>query len=278
MKKILFIYEKNQKIGNGHYVRIKRLYDYLKSHFKSKLIDLNSLNKNIRYQNDICILDLFDYKKKKIKNLRKKFKKIISFENFTSNFADLNISIFEHNSKLKGLKNRYHGLKYFFMNNLKIKKIKKNNNIFISIGSSLSLNKINRVKKIIRDNQDLKFILAPNFLGKINQKKNINISDKKNYFYNFKASKICITNAGNSLLEGIYFNKPCFVLPQTKKEEKFAKYLLEKKLIVDINNFNNARNKTLIKRVKHNTINIIDNKGAIRILKLVKKLFYDKNF
>ncbi len=278
MKKILFIYERNQKIGNGHYVRIKRLYDYFKSHFKSKLINLNNLKKFINYQYDILILDLFDYKKKKIKNLRRKFKKIISFENFTGNFANVNISIFEHNSKLKGLKNRYHGLKYFFMDNHKIKKVKKTNNIFVSIGSSLNSKKINTIKKIIRDNQDLKFILAPNFFGKINLKENIYISNKKNYFYNFKASKICITNAGNSLLEGIYLNKPCFVLPQTKKEEKFAKYLLEKKLIVGINDFKNARNKPLIKKIKFNTIDVIDNKGAVRILKLVKKLSHDKNF
>jgi len=59
LKKILFIYEKNQKIGNGHYVRIKRLYDYLKSHFKSKLIDEVVVSSNSN----------------KILNYSKKFKK-----------------------------------------------------------------------------------------------------------------------------------------------------------------------------------------------------------
>jgi len=275
LKKILIIFEKNKKVGNGHYVRSKRLHNFLKLHYQSKIINNRDFNK-IGYLNyNILIFDLSNYRSSLIKNLKKKIsQKIITFENFDNNFADLNISIFEHNINLKDKKNRYTGLKYYFVDNLQIKKRKKYSKIFVSIGSSLNTNKVNIIKKIIKNNQNFNFILAPNFKNKIKQKKlkNLTICKQKNYFKSLQRSYSCITNAGNSLLEAIYFNKPCFVLPQTEKETIFAKYLMKKKLIVDINNFNKIKNNLLVNNIKKNTLNKIDDKGSIRFLKLLKNL------
>ena len=54
------------------------------------------------------------------------------------------------------------------------------------------------------------------------------VLNKKNYFRYFKLSKLCVTNAGNTLIEALYLNKKCIVEPQTKNEIKFAKYLKRK--------------------------------------------------
>ena len=163
---------------------------------------------------------------------------------------------------------------YYFIDNLKVKERIKYLDIFVSIGSTLNIKKVNIIKKIIKSNQDFKFILAPNFKNKIkeNKLKNLTICKQKNYFKSLESSYSCITNAGNSLLEAIYYNKPCFVFPQTEKEMIFAKHLIEKKLIADINNFNNINNDLLVNSIKKNTMNKIDNKGLMRFLKLLKNL------
>ena len=271
----MLIFEKNKKIGNGHYVRVKRLYSFLKLYYQSKIIDKKDFNKIKYFKYDILIFDLSNYRSSLIKNLKKKiFQKIITFENYHNNFADLNINFFEHNPNLKNKKNRYTGLKYYFIDNPKVKERIKYLDIFVSIGSSLNTKKVNIIKKIIKNNQNFKFILAPNFKNKIKEKKlkNLTICKQKNYFKSLESSYSCITNAGNSLLEAIYYNKPCFVFPQTEKEMIFAKHLIEKKLIADINNFNNINNNLLVNNIKKNTINKIDNKGLIRFLKLLKNL------
>lgn len=275
MKKLLFIFEKSKNVGIGHYVRIKRLYNFLKIYYRSKIIDNRNFSKIDNSKYNILIFDLNNYKSSLIKNLKKKkFQKIITFENFDNNFADLNINIFEHNINLKNKKNRYTGLKYYLVENHIFKKQKKYLNIFVSIGSSLNTKKVNIIKNIIKNNQNFNFVLAPNFKNKVKKikLKNFIICKKKNYFKSLESSHSCITNAGNSLLEAIYFNKPCFVFPQTKKETIFAKYLMKKKLIVDINSFNKIENYLLINKIKKNTLNKIDNKGSIRFLKLLKKL------
>jgi len=275
LKKILLIFEKNKKVGIGHYIRVKRLYNFLKIYYQSKIIDNTNFNKIDNSKYNILIFDLSNYKSSLIKNLKKKkFQKIITFENFDNNFADLNINIFEHNINLKNIKNRYTGLKYYFVENHLVKKRKKYSDIFVSIGSSLNTKKVNTIKNIIKNNQNFNFVLAPNFKNRFKKikLKNFIICKQKKYFNSLERSHSCITNAGNSLLEAIYFNKPCFVFPQTKKETVFAKYLMKKKLIVDINSFNKIENNLLINRIKKNTLKKIDKKGSFRILKLLKKL------
>ena len=72
MKKILIIFEKNKKVGNGHYVRSKRLHNFLKLHYQSKIINNRDFNK-IGYLNyNILIFDLSNYRSSLIKNLKKK--------------------------------------------------------------------------------------------------------------------------------------------------------------------------------------------------------------
>lgn len=270
-KKILIIYEFNDETGKGHKARAKILYNQLlNKSYDVKIINLNKFNKISNLKSyDLYILDLKNYLHKKLKKLKRNYKKILTIDNFDNNFGDLNISIFEHNNKLNK-KKRVSGLKYILFNNkLKIKNLISQNLVFISLGYIINKKKIDFVKKIININKNYNFVLAPNFKSNISSKKNIKIANKKNYFKYLKKSNFCITNAGNTLIEALYFNKKCLVLPQTRKEKTFANYLASKKIII---NYNKSLYFDLKNIVRFNFKNKLDKKGFDRINKLIKKL------
>ena len=100
------------------------------------------------------------------------------------------------------------------------------------------------------------------------------VLNEKNYFRYFKTSKLCVTNAGNTLIEALYLKKKCIVVPQTKNEIKFAKYLKKEKYTFDLDILKNQNIENLIKL---KTRNCIDGRGVIRIINIIKKLVYDKN-
>ena len=270
-KKILIIYEFNNETGKGHKARAEILYDQLLSkNYNVKIINLNKFYKisNLKFY-DLYILDLKNYLQRKLKKLKENNKKILTLDNFDNNFGDLNISIFEHSNKLNK-KKRVSGLKYILFNNkFKIKSLTSQNLVFISLGFIINKKKIDFVKKIINTNNNFNYVLAPNFKSNISSKKNIKILNKKNYFKYLRKSNFCITNAGNTLIEALYFNKKCLVLPQTKKEKIFANYLASKKIII---NYNKSLYFDLNNIAKFNFKNKLDKKGFDRINKLIKKL------
>ena len=272
MKKILIIYEFNNETGKGHKARAEILYDQLlNKNYDVKIINLDKFYKISNLKSyDLYILDLKNYLQRKLKKLKENNKKILTLDNFDNNFGDLNISIFEHSNKLNKKKKRLSGLKYILFNNkIKIKNSISQNLIFISLGFIINKKKIDFVKKITNINNNYNFVLAPNFKNSISSEKNIKISNKKNYFKYLKKSNFCITNAGNTLIEALYFNKKCLVLPQTKKEKTFSNYLASKKIII---NYNKSLNFDLNNVVKLKFKNKLDKNGFDRINKLIKKL------
>ena len=71
------------------------------------------------------------------------------------------------------------------------------------------------------------------------------------------------------MIEALYFNKKCLVLPQTKKEKTFSNYLASKKIII---NYNKNLNFDLNNVVKLKFKNKLNKNGFDRINKLIKKL------
>ena len=274
-KNILIIYEFNKLSGLGHLTRAEILSKKLSKIFSIKLVNIYNLNLQNKSHIDLVILDFKKYSKDKIKNVKKiNPSKILTLDNFENSFGDLNVSVFEHNKKLNRSK-RLYGLEYSLIRPEIEKKIIKNQDIiFISLGFLINKSKINLIKKIYKKRGKNILALSPNFKNKIKTNKNMIVLNKKNYFRYFKLSKLCVTNAGNTLIEALYLNKKCIVEPQTKNEIKFAKYLKKENMIFDVNILKNKNIEDLTKLKTHNCI---DGRGIIRVINIIKKLVYDKN-
>lgn len=272
-KKILILYEFNNTSGIGHLVRSRIIFNFLSKIFFVKFININQVDKIINTKFDLLILDLKKYSNNKINLLKKlNYNKILTLDNFDNNFGDLNISIYEHNKNLNK-KKRLSGLKFCLIrNDLKKKNLKEKNIIFISLGFIVNKSKINLIKRIYKLRGNNQIAISPNFKNKINAKKDLIILNKKNYLNYFKNAKICVTNAGNTLVEALYLKKFCIVEAQTKKEKKFSNFLKKRKLVFDFSAIKSMNN-----NININYKNCIDGKGAIRIKKEIIKLVYDKN-
>lgn len=272
-KKILILYEFNNASGIGHLVRSRIIFNFLSKIFFVKFININQVDKIINTKFDLLILDLKKYSNNKINSLKKlNYNKILTLDNFDNNFGDLNISIYEHNKNLNK-KKRLSGLKFCLIrNDLKKKNLKEKNIIFISLGFIVNKSKINLIKRIYKLRGNNQIAISPNFKNKINAKKDLIILNKKNYLNYFKNAKICVTNAGNTLVEALYLKKFCIVEAQTKKEKKFSNFLKKRKLVFDFSAIKSMNN-----NININYKNCIDGKGAIRIKKEIIKLVYDKN-
>lgn len=270
LKKILLIYEKNNKTGFGHYKRLSYLNDYLKKRFNTTIKELKKSKKKDYLNNDIVIFDLNKYDPIFFKK-NKLFNKSVTFDNFENHVSKLNINVFEQNKKSKGI--RYSSLKYVILPK-KLKKFKIYPNekdfFFISLGSRDTKNFLPKVVvKLKRKNYSFK-------IGSLIKKKIFlkNYVSQKNFYNEFANSSICIVNAGVTLTEGLFMNKLCIVLPQSNRERKFADYLLKKNYILGIglNTLNQDLNKR--KGIVLQKINkVLDNKADFRIIKLIKKYY-----
>ncbi|CAO6124361.1 spsG Spore coat polysaccharide biosynthesis protein, predicted glycosyltransferase [Candidatus Pelagibacterales bacterium] len=272
LKKILLIYKKSLRSGLGHYNRMTYLNSHLKKYYKTKIIDIKNLNINILNKYDLIIFDINNYKIKKILNLNLK-NKSITFDNFQNHLSKINLSIYEHNPSIKGL--RFSGLKFISIGK-KFKKFKKykkslNQNIFVSLGNNDTKKYIPQIIKILKKKKQFKIKIASK---KDLIKNKIIFSSQKNYLKNFINSHICIVNAGVTLTEALYMNKLCYVLPQSELEKKFAKYLLKKNYIlgVGINSLKKFNFKSKYKVYK-NIKNLIDNKAHLRLSLIIKKYY-----
>ena len=101
-KKILILVEKNKFSGLGHFKRMQVLYRNLSNiYFVRFALYRKKINLK-KYKNfDLIIIDV-SFNPIKIINFFKKFNKnTITFDNFYNSAADLNLSTFEHNKKLK---------------------------------------------------------------------------------------------------------------------------------------------------------------------------------
>ena len=276
-KKILILVEKNKLSGLGHFKRMQVLYRNLRNNF---FVKLTLYSKKINLENyknfDLIIIDI-NFNQIKIINFFKKLKKkTITFDNFYNSAADLNLSTFEHNKKLK-IK-RYSDLNLILFDKKIIKKNKFSKKyVFVSFGSKDRLDRLRPLKLWLEKNK----INYKIFIGKYENKKNIkknSITNYSKYFQYLSNAHWCILNAGQTLLEAMVLKKPAYVLPQTGKELNFSNFLLEKKLILG-NSFEKLQKPD--EKMLSNLINLLNktlNKNGINIVKKkINNIINEKN-
>ena len=202
MKKIAIIYEKSNKIGQGHYFRSKRLFNLIKEKFKTKIFRIKSqkeLKKVQKKKFDLFILDLKNYY-----NINRE-KKIILIENTSKKFKNLkSINPLDLN-----LKNS--GPEYYIYPKLPLKKYffkrKKKYNILIIQGGNDSNKQIKKLVKFIELNKNkiiFKFRLIVKTLKKINIITNLDINQiifLKNAHQIYKDIDFAISSVGNTAFE-----------------------------------------------------------------------------
>lgn len=235
------------------------------------------------FKNKILIFDFKNYS-----FLKKIYKyiincTIITIENFQNSIYDLNLSIYDHKPQIIG--KRISSLKFGMIRD-EIKNKGKNkfksNNIFVHLGSSETVTKLNKlIPKIIK-------IYNKNFISKIyvitkfdKQLSNLNnnlvkIVSKKYFLNYFKKCDFHIVNAGVTALESIFLEKLLVAIPQNKYEKLFAIYLKkkDKNLLINLKNIDKI---DLTKKRKLNKIKLIDGKGYSRIYRVIRSLKHSKS-
>jgi len=277
-KKILIIYEYNNKTGGGHFGRSKNIFKNLKKKYPSTSIkNIKNKKQKILDNYDYYIFDIKNYNNNFYRYASKKKNSILTIENFQNNLSKYNLSIYDHNSSIKNV--RYKGLHFAPIDKrLNVKRIVKKDTIFIFLGSVYK--KKIQLKKIVNsiDYTKYKVIISP--LNKISKFKNqkIKFSSKRNWIKYFKNSEYCILSGGVTLLEALFMKKKCFVIPQNNLENTFSRYLLKKKYIISneiahsINFFKN--NSNISKKIK--VAKEIDKNGSNKIVTIFEKKILKK--
>lgn len=285
-KKILIFSEYSKKIGHGHLIRSKRIYDKLKKNYNVELLinkKLKFIKKKVNSENDQLIIVDFKNYPTNISNFNKK--NFYFFFETKKNFGKNSLSIDSLN--LSGKK--YTGPKWypypdtFFLKT--IKKKQKKYNIFISQGFTDAHNNLLKVcsalaplKKNLNLNLFVKTnnkIKLPKQFLKINGIKEINF--KKNISNVYRKIDVAITGAGNTSFELNFFNIKCIYITSEKREIKRAKILESKKFgyFCNINNNKEFLRKFVITlNAKKNSIKkkkFFNHNGMLNIINLINK-------
>lgn len=244
--KINIFCEKSKLIGNGHYIRSKRLLKYLRNKkFNCKLyVNKNNseLNKIVRTSKERfkLILDLKSYEKVILKDTNK-ILKTISFENLSNKNFNNCINLYPLDIQYK----KFSGPNYFvypyYFKKMKKKfsfQRKRYLNILIIQGGTDANNNLNKITKLLINN-DLKFnfriILKTNDISSVNKKfysnKYIKVIGKlKSMKTIFKKTDIALSACGNLAFELGYFGIPTIHITKEPREISRAKTLFKKNL------------------------------------------------
>jgi spore coat polysaccharide biosynthesis predicted glycosyltransferase SpsG len=290
--KIIIFTEFSKNVGLGHYVRSKRLYNYLKDKFQISFY----FNKNKIFIN------------KFIQNVKSKTIFIFDFKNYKTHQYKINNQSFHlyFDRKIKKRKNclsinplcpsqsYFSGPKWFFYpsNFFKFRKVKKNNKIkkiLICQGGTDANNNIVKLIKIIKNEiNNIKFelnILAPKFykISKFLKKKySIKIySNIKNFSHFINKFDHIVTACGNISYEINFFGLSCTYVSSEPREIKLAKYLEKNKFgryfkISEKNQIiNDVYSHLKVEQLKKRYINKIKyfrHNGLDNILKLILRI------
>ena len=244
--KIKIFCEKSKLIGDGHYIRSKRLLKFLKNKkFNCKLyVNKNNseLNKIIRISKEKfnLILDLKSYEKVILKDTNK-ILKTISFENLSNKNFKNSINLYPLDIQYKKFSGpNYFVYPYYF------KKMKKNFsfqrkrylNILIIQGGTDANNNLNKITKLLINNYlkfNFRIILKTNDINSINKKfysnKNIKVIGRlKSMKSIFKKTDIALSACGNLAFELGYFGIPTIHITREPREISRAKIFFKKNL------------------------------------------------
>lgn len=259
-KKILFLTEASNKIGNGHLSRCLTLSEFLKPRYKIffiskynlkeilpkslKMINFNSVR---NYYFDAVVIDLKlidkDYQKK-INELKIKKKIIISDKLYKKLKPSLTIIPYLNNINTNKKQKVTSGLDSLVLNKklisiAKKKRLKKNKshqiNITLCFGGSDPKNYTYKiVKDLVRLNLNLNFnIIIGSLYNKENERKLRNIiynfsnykiyKNPKNLYSIFKQSKFAIINSGNIKYEFVSLGIPFLLFANDFKSKFFCR-------------------------------------------------------
>lgn len=293
-KPLIFLCYGDAKNGFGHIRRAVSLFKFMLSKNRSlKIVGLSSesntllrsiipqkniLNVNPRKISDSRILIdspiNFDDLAAVLKNRNNK---IITLDYFGDINPDINIVIYPHKDVKGDI--TYVGFDYVIIRNefLKFSRTtlqKTNSSVVISLGGGDVLNQSAIVaKKLLQMGFNPTIIYGPT-----KNKKLINDIDEISFLYNPKNfseliyhADFVISNCGGCMFESLYFRKPTFLLPQTKREESIGQALhkLEKLVIgVGIDNLSTLLSCKPNSKISNQT-SVIDGKGMQRISKIL---------
>ena len=234
--KIVFFTQFSKKIGFGHYVRSKRLYDFLKTKYQTYLyVNKNNIFiSNYLKDNSVKTIFIFDFKNYQNHNYKviKNFFYIYFDSNLNQNKYSLNIN------PLIPTKKYYSGPRWFsypekFFLQKQNKKKSPFKKILLCQGGTDANNNITSLIKTIKNKiQDIEFelnVLIPktykiqknNFPVKYHQ----NIKDMGKFINKFD---YIVTSCGLLSFEINFFGLNCTYVTSEPREIKLAKYFQKK--------------------------------------------------
>lgn len=293
--KFIFFSEFSKRIGSGHLIRSKRLYNQLSKKYTVQYF----LNKDKKY-----IKNFIKKKKEKVIFIFD-LKKYCKFHKLTTNFCiyfDNNINSAKNSININPLlpfNKKYHGPKWHIYPkdfNVKTRYLikQKKRKILVCQGGTDPHGNILKLIKIIKNKiKDIDFELHILTSNKIKIKKNLllkykvkeykNIKNLSNFFTNYEH---IVTSCGNISLEINFLGIPTTYVSSEKREIKLGKYFENKGFG---NFFYVSQAKKIQKHIykelqasKRYKINIMKNKikyfrhdGLKNILNILNKLNYE---
>lgn len=283
-KKILFLTEASNKVGNGHLSRCLALSDFLKLRYKIFFISKYKLKEFLpksfkminfisvrNYYFDAVVIDLKQIDKdyqKKINELKIKNKIIISDKLHKKLKPSLTVIPYLNNINTNKKQKVISGLDSLILNKklisiAKKKRLKKNKshqiNITLCFGGSDPKNYTYKiVKDLVRLNLNLHFnfkIIIGSLYNKENERRLRNITynlsnyriykNPKNLYSIFKQSKFAIINSGNIKYEFISLGIPFFLFANDFKSKFFCRIFKNYFKFFNYENFNYPEKKYL---------------------------------
>jgi hypothetical protein len=247
---ILFLAWKNKNSGLGHYKRTKNLYNFVKKFKKSNFLTFSNLGVLLKIlkkrEEKIIFLDTYIFSKE-IKNfVKKKFKKIIIFNDFQfkipkefyqyDNFKYAKEISLYYNKSVKNNK-VYFGQNY----TLPVKKRgikKKLNNVLIILNKRKQLYFFKKIQKRIKDFNIYKKVIINIFDNKVLKILKYKKDWEKYRFINQKiinnfcdTSRIIICPGGQTLINILENNHYPNVIPISLNQNRYINMLKKKEKI-----------------------------------------------
>ncbi len=245
--KIISITENSESSGRGHYMR----QTVLKQHLAKKNIDLEIITDSIKgitkkknkINNSLILIDLPLENQSKIDLSKLNFATKICFDWSAEQSPDISIVVAKWaDREFKFIKKIYSGFDYLVTSEDLLNLIvSKKNYCLVTVGGYLDILTVNLVRKQLKLVYSGEIFLANsgnlvNLENGVILRKNLS---RKDYLQILAEAELLVTNGGTTLVEGLLLKKKIIVVPKTKYEYSFARYLAKQYSFFDIWQFNN---------------------------------------
>lgn len=280
---IFLIYERNNIVGNGHYMRCKNLHAWL----EEKHPGCSTLQQENEFifpgtTKDIYILDLFTTGKTNLLIPQLSKDNLVATFDYFSNEQqpDLNVSVFEQFHSPRDHKN-YTGLKYSIIRSEFLKQDivdPKPDTIFVYIGGTGYTDIIDEISVKLGAMPFSITLVRNNHSEPLNElPANFKVyTEPENLTELMNNSYMAVTSPGLTTMELLYLQVPSVLYPLNGLHDKFSAYFIENHLALDtFRNFNRV-NRQQVELVKRTGAAVIDGKGTDRILNLIMQEYEQK--